>query len=602
MQFNLNRSKSIIASLLSIYLLSGCDNLSEMDIFDTDDDTPSGNTFDRQVKGVVTYHDVVVGAEVCVDINQNQVCESDEPTAITDSQGAYQIDWVSNTEVFEYQLIASWTQASAAALTPGKFTFSGAAKQSLTANKISAMPVVNTDGEATLFARQAHEGAINYFTNLEHRRYLEMVAQDLSDAQVEALLVKLETTLKALIGEVEGNVYLIANEEYVLSRTVIIEQLIDYLELIFTDIAFETLVVEELLANIFTQLTDLIDGSEMSTLEYLASNSIEASFLINNSLTMLGYIDNPYDDRIMSESDWQVIENNFFSDAESLSHTVGLSITPSLSFATLADESKMLFGTLSADGFNHVTFDFEQENEAGEVLEECWNQTTQSWDFDDGTSPVVPIAPYQYENNTRSAQFMVDDAMVNFTFSKVDTQSTYWASVLAATPPELALADVSWPNVVYTFSAEQDIDVMCRVKDDYMTYALETMISDIQQLTTAIVAKSLLPFEDPTDLMINEVDQTFYNPANEASYSWSLITGPNESDIVKVDEVILQPALQAFTNPDFYKVELGMATNQLEEVSLYQTADWSQSYPEFIYSYDNSDGFTETLFEHLKSL
>ncbi|NKF49348.1 hypothetical protein G3R49_01975 [Shewanella sp. WXL01] len=601
--------KTVVASLLSIYLLSGCGGSSNTDKPDEDtqpDNPPVTTTYDHQVSGVVAYHQLVSGADVCVDLNQNQLCDTDEPTSVTDVEGKYQIDWTSEVEAPKYMLVASWAQAAPVSISPTKLEINAAPTKPNAANKPTFEAVVNNDGQAKLMARQAHQGEINYLTHLEVRRLLEMIAQDLPEAEVELLLSKLETILKGLLEEAEANPYLFTNEEYLQKKIVIIERLLGYLELVLADIAFEALKLEELLLHIHQQAKTLIEGSSLSIEDYLASDPLEFSFLINNSLTMLGHIENPFDDRIMSANDWQIVEANFFSDDEGLSNLITLNLTPSVVFVGVSDDTnKQLLGTLSTDGFNHHIFDYAQEpgSEVGEEqIRECWNHTELSWEQIDGITPTEPIAPYIYVDNSLTTQFMVSDAHMTFTFTKVDTQSDFWESIIAATPAPLALADISWPGVMYTFDAVQDKDVMCRIKDDYETYELSSAIDEIEQLSTSIVARSLFPNEDPLELQINEAEKTFYHPLEGQTNRWTLLQGPNGTDIIEIDDASHLPGLEPYSLKEYYTVRLDGVPRQLEHIELHTTDFWANAYPQFVYTYDNSEGFSQALFEHFKNL
>jgi len=75
-----------IAILTAALLVTGCDNNSEDD-----------NTILEEVVTVNTISGVIIdgyiaNASVCLDINNNDNCDSDEPTTITNNQGVYSLD------------------------------------------------------------------------------------------------------------------------------------------------------------------------------------------------------------------------------------------------------------------------------------------------------------------------------------------------------------------------------------------------------------------------------------------------------------------------------------------------------------------------------
>ena len=131
--------------------------------------TPDPTEYNHQVQGVLAFEGAIGGADICVDLNKNTLCDTDEPTSTTDNDGRYQIDWNSEVETPNYYLVANWIDTTRSNVSQPKML-----SRSFKTNKLNLAKVdgkhsnrtdIFNDGNAKLVALSDHQGAINALTH-----------------------------------------------------------------------------------------------------------------------------------------------------------------------------------------------------------------------------------------------------------------------------------------------------------------------------------------------------------------------------------------------------------------------------------------------------
>lgn len=340
MDFSQQWRPSLIAAALSIVLM-GCgssdsDNpeVEIPEITPPDTSTPTtpdtgtpATDFDHQIAGVAAYQGALVGATICADLNMNQACETDEPSAMTDSEGAYQIDWQSEVETPEYYLLANWAAASSTSNKKPQvmqLRFKGATQPK------QLNTIINAAGFGSLVASSEYGGAINLLTNIKFNRKVEIQKSELEESQKTALLTEVDTLLARLFALQPSNLYQVTPANSVSDDFIITEALYNYVEQVLAGQIPALLALENVLDVSFDDLKALLEDSEFSLEEFIDSDPLAARILISNAAISLGYTESHIDHRIMGEHDWDILLGNIISETGfkntfTLSSNVGMS-------------------------------------------------------------------------------------------------------------------------------------------------------------------------------------------------------------------------------------------------------------------------------------
>ncbi|MFV7784034.1 hypothetical protein ACNPKB_03420 [Shewanella marisflavi] len=588
--------------LLGTCLLSACGGSNKDSDTPTDGGTPPPTSFDHQVIGTVVYQGAVAGAEVCVDLNQNASCDNDEPSTVADAEGKYQIDWESDVEMPVYELVASWQQAAEASSKPAllKAAFRtdllNANTSSEQGESDSTQTIISTEGEGKLIALQEHGGALNPMTHLEYQRVARMRAAGTTSLDIATQRTLLAAMLLTIY-EREGNPYKLSAEQSLAPEFVDTYQLHRHLEALIVEQLSDVLAVDDIMSMTRDQLRALVEASGTSTQEYLASDPMAVRFLVSNALIAQGYIETPIDEKIMSDADWQVINNHFFEDDQLHSNfTLAPSTLQSLFTLTYGTPDLTFVGSIVEGKVNGRVFD---DREGTDTAEECWNGELKQWVIEGDKDYQPP--EIKYKDNTLHTVYSGTSVPITIEFTKYSGTGEEWQAILSTTPPALKLAELNWPSQVYRYRGKQAADVMCRVRGEFATWPMPSH-QDPELLTTADVARLFWPAFYPDDVVIDEENQTIkLNITGEVTtYQWSLSTSPSDEPVLRVKQIDLPAAYAEFVSVDNYLIQ----EDTLIEVSVYEATDSSGKLGNYLsLSFDgNEDNFNQRFHQHLEAV
>ncbi len=588
--------------LLGTCLLSACGGSNNDSDTPTDGGTPPPTSFDHSVVGTVVYQGAVAGAEVCVDLNQNASCDSDEPSAIADAEGKYQIDWSSDVEMPVYDLIANWQQAAEASSKPAllKAAFRpdslNANASNTTAESASTQAVISMEGVGKLVALQEHGGEINPMTHLEYQRVARMRAAGTTSLDIATQRTVLAALLLTIY-ERDGNPYKLSAEQSLAPEFIDTYRLHRHLEALIGEQLSDVLAVDDIMSTIRDQLKTLVEESGMSTEDYLASDPMAVRFLVNNALIAEEYIETPIDAKIMSDADWQVINSHFLEDDQLHSNfTLAPATLRSLFTLTYGTPDLTFVGSIVEGKVNGRVFD---DRDGTDTPEECWNQELKHWVIEGDKDYQPP--KIKYENNTLQTVYSGTSVPITIEFTKYSGTGDEWQAILSTTPPALKLAELNWPSQVYRYRGKQADDVMCRVRGEFATWPMPSH-QDPELLTTADVARLFWPAFYPDDVVVDEENKTIkLNITGEVTtYQWSLSTSPSDEPVLRLKQIDLPAAYAEFVSVDNYLIQ----GDKLIEVSIYEATDYSGKFGDYLsISFDgNEDNFNQRFYKHLEAI
>ncbi|WP_076410063.1 hypothetical protein [Shewanella sp. UCD-KL12] len=480
-------------------------------------ETPDTTEYNHQVQGIVAYQGAVAGADVCVDLDMNQLCGAEEPTSSTDNDGFYQIDWVSTTETPHFYLLANWTDtsnsnpaqpqllSSAFKAEKLKHTVSTSSTSS-TAASSSKVTAVISNGDAQLIAMSEHGGAINALTHLEFQRYEQMLTQELSADEIQALRLQLSIILDALYAPLTGEAYQVTADRSASAEFLDTYFSHQHIAALIGDRLMATLAIDEVMAASKASIAYLALHRDVTISDYLANDPIDVRFLVNDTLIAQGYIVTPFDDKIMADGDWQVLQTSLLSD-DTHPHKFSLAPAHYLNFYSLefGDSERTLSGFISN---NQLTGSVIDTGNAQEVATACWNEQLEKWinpeRDDQGYTPVVA----QYTNNTVNTHYLGTSVAINIQIEKHLTNTETWGAILNAQPEQLKLSELQWPEYIYRYHIEQADDVICRAESNANAWDMPTHNS-AEMLTTADIARLFWDDFYPQDVVIDEITSNY---------------------------------------------------------------------------------------------
>ncbi|MDO6641008.1 hypothetical protein Q4557_13685 [Shewanella sp. 5_MG-2023] len=611
MDFNRHWRKTIVASALTL-ILTGCGGSSDSDKSEeiTPPETtpppattappetttpPAATEYDHQVSGLAVYQGALVGANVCVDLNQNLSCDSGEPTSTTDTDGNYQIDWTSEVETPNYYLLANWTAASSATALANVDPLAITEQQP----PLAINTVVNSQGEGQLLATSEHNGAINSATHTELTRILAMIKAQLSQQEVSTLTRELKSLLATLYQQDVDTVFNIDAATSISERILVVEAFLPYIERLISGQVTDILVNEKVLANTIEAVTTLWRNSNLSLDEFISLDSDAARTNINNSLIALGYVEAPIDSSLLSQADWAVIFNNIINESGFVNTFV---VTPVINddfvFTLLHEDThKNLIGVYG----NGVLFRFNPDTDEDGQATECWNSTTQTWlSASEVPDNYTPPEPY-VEGNNYHTYYEGTEVALTINFEKLLTEDTKWQTLLAASPSLLNLDDVEWPSAVYKMQMSLQADVMCRNQDGGESYELPESSSP-QQLTTTNIAETFFESDYPDYTLIDEDEQTIaiHDGAGNISeeYQWTKSEAPNGADLISLEQKTVVSEQEMYTFTSHYLLD----SNTLNEVEIMSATPENVTDSGLSITFENSSSFTDRLLQHLTDL
>ncbi|MBM7074232.1 hypothetical protein JQC92_19750 [Shewanella sp. 202IG2-18] len=424
--------KSLLSlSVMSLLSACGSDDKKDEPIVIVPPTPPVATNYDHQINGTVLFQGNVSSAQVCVDLDMNKTCDDEEPTATSNNEGVYQIEWASQQESPDYYLLASWSSAASAANVPQPLRVnivSGSVGQGFS-NTHSA----STRSVSQLFALKDHAGAINALTDIEFQRYQLMLAANKTDSEVQELRSRLAVILKSVYGVTSDDVFMMTAEESQSDVFVSTFEVQRYIFALIADLVSDPLAVDEVMSASIEQIRALIAQSQQSVLDYLATEPLELYYVINDALTAQGYIEQPISDNLMSQTDWDLVFDGLgFKDMpESRNTEDNFTLAPSHlnSVFTLnyGDESEHMFGAIITEptgagvpkAFSLVV-NFDEEDE---IPQECWNTDLNRWINPDRADSDYQPKDIEISGNVITTFYDGTEVPINIRVDKVSTHS-----------------------------------------------------------------------------------------------------------------------------------------------------------------------------------
>ncbi|MCT8985365.1 hypothetical protein [Shewanella phaeophyticola] len=588
--------KSLLAILISSTLLVGCssddDKSTEVTLPDSGTPTTPVSEYNHQIAGLAVYQGALSGATVCADLNKNLSCDSDEPFAITDAEGNYQIDWTSEVETPNYYLVANWQAATATQAIQAR---SLALKVKNPTNRAAPKAIVDDAGQGTLIANPQYNGAINNLTHIKQSRVIEMMNQNLSDSDISQLSTELDALLAILYQLDADTLYSVSAETSATANFMRIDYAIAYLQQVIATQIPNVIAAEKILAATYAELWQILSDSGLSIEAFFSDDTftLAANILFSDSAIALGFTELPIDSRILSQDDWDIALGNIINES-GFANTLSLTLSSDLSAFSMqnADNTKMLTW-ISALAGQALAFEAPLDEDDDE-LTECWHTTDKRWYTEDNGSVTEP----SITGNTYNTVYAGTNVPITIDINKITNANTsdFWQSVLNTSPELLKLDTLTWPDTLYSLTFTQVEDVMCRVVEDYETYALSSFVTE-ETLSTTMVAEVLFDFYFPLDIIIDEEDQTIAlldSDGNiEQRYQMTKSTSPSDQLLIKVAEIV-EGTAQDYVYPDYFL----FVDQQLMKVELNEKMQTSASNNVSV-TFDNNTGFTQTLYQHL---
>ncbi|MGI2172291.1 hypothetical protein ACROAE_19235 [Shewanella sp. MF05960] len=597
--------KSLLAILISGALLAGCgssDDDSTTDTTQPDAGTPTTPTtppvseYNHQIAGLAVYQGALSGATVCADLNKNLACDSDEPFAITDAEGNYQLEWTSEVETPDYYLVANW---QAAAATQAIQARSLALKVKNPTNRATPKSIVDDAGQGTLIASPQYNGAINNLTHIKQSRVIEMMNQNLSDSEINQLSTELDALLAILYQLDVNTLYSVSAEMSANASFTRIDYAIAYLQQVIATQIPNLIAAEKILAATYAQLWQILSDSGLSIEEFFSDDAftLAANILFSDSAIALGFTELPIDSRILSQNDWDIVLGNIIND-KGFTNTLSLSLLSQFSTFSLDNDEtgKTVIGSTSIDGIGYVT-EFPKDIDEQEVEIECWNTTHNGWYT---IAPLPKTEPF-IEGNSYKTVYDSTDVNVTINVEKILTPSDSWSSILNIIPESLKFNTINWPQTLYSINVSQEADVMCREVNNYQIYDLPDY-ETADMITVDDVARAQFDSLYPEFIIVDEQQSKItlldIDLQPETTFTVERSMSPSSQPLIISTEDAINDEVAEYILPTYYLV----ADQQLIEVNLNKAFNTKDANNQLMLTYDNSERFTQILYNHLLSL
>ncbi|ABI70461.1 hypothetical protein [Shewanella frigidimarina] len=598
--------KSILAILISGALLVGCgssDDDSNTEITQPDSGTPPPITtppvaseYTHRVTGLAVYQGALSGATVCADLNQNLACDSDEPFTITDIDGNYQIDWKSEVETPDYYLVANWQAATATQAIQAR---SLALKVKNPTTRSAPRSIVSDAGKGTLIASPQYNGAINNLTHIKLSRVIEMKSQSLSNSDISQLSAELDTLLAILYQLDADTLYSISAETSASANFMRIDYAIAYLQQVIATQIPNLIAAEKILAATYAQLWQILIDSGLSIEEFFSDDifTLAANILFSDSAIALGFTELPIDSRILSQNDWDVVLGNIINDS-GFANTLSLALLSQFSTFSLDNDEtgKTVIGSASIEGIGYVT-EFPKDIDEQEIEIECWNTTHNGWYT---IAPLPTTEPF-IEGNSYKTVYESTDVNVTINVEKILTPSDSWSSILNIIPDSLKFNTLNWPQTLYSINVSQEADVMCREVNNYEIYDLPDY-ETADMITVDDIARAQFDSLYPEFIIVDEQQSKItlldINLQPETTFTVERSISPSNQPLIITTEDAINDKVAEHILPTYYLV----ADQQLIEVNLNKAFDTKDANNQLMMTYDNSERFTQILYNHLLSL
>jgi hypothetical protein len=593
--------KSLLAMLISGALLVGCgssDDDSSTDITQPDSGTPTTpvSEYNHQVTGLAVYQGALFGATVCADLNKNLTCDTDEPYSITDNEGNYQVDWKSEVETPDYYLVANWEAAKATQAIRAR-SLALNIKNSTT--RSAPKSIVSDAGKGTLIASPQYNGAINNLTHIKLSRVMEMKSQNLSDSEINQLSTQLDGLLATLYQLDTATLYAVSAEASATASFIRLEYAIAYLQQVIAT-QIPNLIAAEIIINaIYAELWQILSDSGLSAEEFFSTDvfTLAANILFSDAAIALGFTELPIDSRILSQNDWDVVLGNIINE-NGFTNTLSLALLSQFSTFSLDNDEtgKTVIGSASIDGIGYVT-EFPKDIDEQEIEIECWNTTHNGWYT---IAPLPTTEPF-IEGNSYKTVYESTDVNVTINVEKILTPGDNWSSILNIIPDSLKFNTLNWPQTLYSINVSQEADVMCREINNYQIYDLPNYAT-ADMITVDDIARAQFDSLYPEFIIVDEQQSKItlldINLQPETTFTVERSISPSNQPLIITTEDAINDRVAEHILSTYYLV----ADQQLIEVNLNNAFNTKDANNQLMLTYDNSERFTQILYNHLLSL
>jgi hypothetical protein len=593
--------KSLLAMLISAAMLVGCgssDDDSSTDITQPDSGTPTTpvSEYNHQVTGLAVYQGALFGATVCADLNKNLACDTDEPYSITDNEGNYQVDWNSEIETPDYYLVANWEAAKATQAIRAR-SLALNIKNSTT--RSAPKSIVSDAGKGTLIASPQYNGAINNLTHIKLSRVMEMKSQNLSDSEINQLSTQLDGLLATLYQLDAATLYAVSAEASATASFIRLEYAIAYLQQVIAT-QIPNLIAAEIIINaIYAELWQILSDSGLSAEEFFSTDvfTLAANILFSDAAIALGFTELPIDSRILSQNDWDIVLGNIINE-NGFANTLSLALLSQFSTFSLDNDEtgKTVIGSASIDGIGYVT-EFPKDIGEQEIEIECWNTTHNGWYT---IAPLPTTEPF-IDGNSYKTVYESTDVNVTINVEKILTPSDSWSSILNIIPDSLKFNTLNWPQTLYSINVSQEADVMCREVNNYEIYDLPDY-ETADMITVDDIARAQFDSLYPEFIIVDEQQSKItlldINLQPETTFTVERSISPSNQPLIITTEDAINDKVAEHILPTYYLV----ADQQLIEVNLNKAFDTKDANNQLMMTYDNSERFTQILYNHLLSL
>ncbi|MGI2226068.1 hypothetical protein [Shewanella frigidimarina] len=597
--------KSILAILISGALLVGCgssDDDSSTEITQPDSGTPTTpvSEYNHQVTGLAVYQGALSGATVCADLNQNLVCDSDEPFTITDVDGNYQIDWKSEVETPDYYLVANWEAQTPSSNTPAE-------KLQLSTKRSATLPATDLISNTTInqiTALAEHNGALNRLTTINLNRHQDFINSNKSASETTVLLAELNTLLSKIYKRDIDTLYQVSAANSLDNDFLITDALYRYLEQVLAGQIPALLALENVLGLSISDLKILLDDSEMTIEDFIASDPLAARIIISNAVIALGYTESPIDYRIMDVSDWDIVLDSLIQE-RGFKNTFTLSSLINISSFRLQNkfQTRQLFGSVMNDLV--LGREFGINLSPGKPLF-CWNTELKDWVNPDIGYIGYEATPSFITDNKYTTHYGGTTVPIIFEVQKYLQTDDEWGAVLASTPSALQLDKVSWPETVYRIRMAQTDNVICR-EIYYEELYNFSEFHDVAEISTQDIIDSLIDYNEDDILTYSDTEQTITitdDMGNDVvAYHWQLLTSPSDQPMIELTSLYTSENAPGVVNDDYYLLEDSIGGKIAVSIQLHKATSLDSIAMPLIITYDeNTYEFTDTLYQHLTDL
>ncbi|QSX40146.1 hypothetical protein [Shewanella cyperi] len=560
-------------------LLWGCGGSDKVET-PTPVEPPAPTEYSHKISGSANVQGALVGALICADLNANQDCDADEPSATSDSDGHYQLEWQSEVADPEYSLIAQLPVVAAAKV-----------PSPLRVAELPGVSAAQASGlaEDKIFARKGHGGELNVLTDLEFRRLYTLQQTGASTAELQQLEARLKVIIMSLYGTGEDAPYHLGAAESATEALIEIMAIGKHIEGLIAGQLSQVLAAEETLLALKPLALDLAAASGLSVQAWLDTDPLNLRYRVSDTLMNLGYITSPIDARLMSDADWDILKKTENEDDDE-SHLFSLYTHGDVSMAELrhGDVHQSLFVNLMGGKLMTEEWDAGKDDPMS-----CWNAKLSRWVGNSASGGYEAPQP-TIVDNTLTRVYDWTFVPVTATVDKFSSSDPQWQTLIASLPKEYKLTELTWPDTIYRVNYRMEQEVMCRF-DAASVYPMPAM--NAESLTSMDLLSTLWPYVVDEGHFKLVSDDTFIIDEGVAeTYQWHLTTSPSGEPLVHIDTI-------ASSMPGMAEMDLGedylISGDKLMEVDIFKPFDTREINWLWL-TYEES--FSPVIYQHLKNL